>query len=93
MKCSRCGSRYPNRACYVCREDEPEIETPDQEGTALLKSSITYLCLVIATCTLMLCFVSVIIFAAFKMPTHAIAALTLAGFFGFAAALCNHDLD
>jgi len=38
MKCSRCGSRYPNPGCYVCAEPETHPETPDREGGSLLKT-------------------------------------------------------
>ena len=38
MKCSRCGSRYPNQSCYVCRDEPPARETPDPEGGSLLKT-------------------------------------------------------
>lgn len=34
--CSRCGCRTPNPDCYVCREDEPERETPDEDNASLL---------------------------------------------------------
>ena len=38
MKCSRCGSRYPDPSCYVCgSDDDPtQPETPDPEGGSLL---------------------------------------------------------
>ena len=34
--CSRCGSFWPNSACWCCREEEPERDTPDDEGGSLL---------------------------------------------------------
>ena len=41
MKCSRCGSRYPDPSCYVCGSDDDPTkpETPDPEGGSLLKTA------------------------------------------------------
>lgn len=40
MKCSRCGSRYPDPSCYVCGSDDDPTkpETADSEGGSLLKT-------------------------------------------------------
>ena len=41
MKCSRCGSRYPDPSCYVCGSDDDPTkpETPDHDGGSLLKTA------------------------------------------------------
>lgn len=87
MKCSRCQSRHANPYCYVCRDTDPPRETPDDDAGSLLQT----LARVVMTCAMIMAFVAVIAFAAYRMPTHSIAALCIAGFFAFAAAICSRD--
>lgn len=89
MKCSRCQSRHPNAFCYVCREEEEPPDTPDEDGGSLLQS----LCRVITTCAMFLAIGAIVWFAANQLPKHSIAALCIAGFFAFAAAICRQDAE
>jgi hypothetical protein len=54
---------------------------------------ITRLALWVTTSAVVLSFAAVIAATAYQMPKHAIAALCIAGFFAFAAAICAYDLE